>query len=358
VEEIKKDPLKFAREAIDSQMKSQRRPGDPPAEVPGASIEANFKPYQIVVDGQPGTRPIDSLLSNINELYNQLVLAAQNPAQAKQALDQVEVEIASLRANATRLPPPIKGWIDTIAKDAAVYVTASSLAQLRDGLTQNVTGPCQQIIQNRYPFAKSDRDVPMADFAKLFSPGGTIDRFFSAYLEPLVNHSGKIWVWKPNPNLTSKLSDTTLRHFQQAAEIRDAFFPTGGNAPNLGMEVKPLTLSGDAQTATLSINGATVVAQQGPSNAPANIQWPGAGAGEASIAMAPDLPDRPSKLERTGAWALFRLIDVGSPIQSGNVLTVSFVVFGRYVSYEFTSSSLTNPLNMPSLRQFGCPNGL
>ena len=95
-----------------------------------------------------------------------------------------------------------------------------------------------------------------------------------------------------------------------------------------------------------------------PPIAAANVAWPGAGAGEASITMAPDMPDRKSKLERTGAWALFRLIDAGSAIQSGNALKVSFVVFGREASYQFTSSSLINPLSMPSLRQFKCPNGL
>jgi type VI secretion system protein ImpL len=149
-----------------------------------------------------------------------------------------------------------------------------------------------------------------------------------------------------------------LVDFQHAAEIRDAFFPTGGTTPSLGFEVKPLTLSSDAQTATLSINSATVVAQQGAPNPASVVQWPGAGAGDASIVMAPDMPDRQSKLERTGAWALFRLVDAGSSIQSGNALKVSFVVFGREVSYQFTSSSLVNPLNMPALRQFKCPNGL
>jgi len=221
-----------------------------------------------------------------------------------------------------------------------------------------VTGPCQQIVANRYPFSKSDRDVPMADFARIFAPGGTIEKFFAANLERLVNRNGKTWVWIPNPNSSRRLSDTTLRQFQQAAEIRDAFFPTGGNVPNVSLEVKPLTLSSDAQTATLSINGANVVAQQGTPFAATTVQWPGAGAGAASILMAPDMPDRKSSLERTGAWALFRLIDAGSSIQSGNALKVSFVVFGREVSYQLTSSSLVNPLSMPALRQFKCPNGL
>jgi type VI secretion system protein ImpL len=346
-----------SREALDLAMKSQRKAGDPPAEVPGASIEANFKPFQILVDGDAGSRPIDALLANLNELYRQETLAADNPTQAKQALDQVEVQVASLRANVTRLPQPLAGMMDKVAKDASSDANASSIAQIADAMAEQVSAPCQQIAANRYPFAKSDRDVPMADFARLFAPGGVIDRFFSTNLAPLVNLTGKTWVWRPNPNMTRKLSDTTLREFQQAAEIRDAFFPTGGNQPNVSLEVKPLTLSSDAQTATLSINGATVVAQQGV-NAASTVQWPGAGAGAASIVMAPDMPDRKSNLERSGAWALFRLVEVGSPIQNGNAVKVSFVVGGREVSYQFTSASLNNPLSMPSLRQFKCPNGL
>jgi len=247
--------------------------------------------------------------------------------------------------------------MDKVASEAAAHANASSIAQISDAMAEQVSAPCQQVVANRFPFAKSDRDVPMADFARLFAPNGVIDRFFAANLAPLVNLTGKTWTWRPNPNMTRKLSDTTLREFQQAAEIRDAFFPTGGNQPNVGLEVKPLTLSSDAQTATLSINGATVVAQQG-ANAASTLQWPGAGAGAASIVMAPDMPDRKSNLERSGAWALFRLVDVGSAIQNGNAVKVSFVVGGREVSYQFTSASLNNPLTMPSLRQFKCPNGL
>ena len=346
------------REAINRAMKSQRKAGDPPAEVPGASIEAYFKPFQIIVDGQPGSRPIDNLLANLNGLYRQLVLAAGNPAQAMRALDQMDVEVASLRANVTRLPQPLAGMIDKVANDVSVAASANSITQIVEDMAQRVTGACQQVVANRYPFSKSDREVPVADFARLFSPGGVIDGFFSANLEPLVNRSGKTWVWKPNPDIPRKLSDTTLHEFQEAAEIRDLFFPTGGNAPSVSLEVKPLTLSCDARIATLSINGERIVAQQGAPFAAAYVQWPGAGASAASIVVAPDMPDRMSTLERTGAWALFRLIDAGSSIQSGNSLNVSFVIFGREVSYQFTSSSLVNPLSMPSLRQFNCPDGL
>lgn len=344
-------------EALSLAMKSQRRAGDAAPEVPGASIEANFKPFQVLVDGEAGQRPIDALLANLNELYRDLTLAATNPAQAKQAIDQVQVQVASLRSNVTRLPQPLAGMMDKVAKDVSGDANDTSVAQLSQALADQVTGACQQVTANRYPFAKSDRDVPMADFARMFAPGGVIDRFFSTNLAPLVNLSGKTWTWRPNPNLTRKLSDTTLRQFQEAAEIRDAFFPTGGNQPTVSLQVQPVTLSGEATGATLQINGASVASQQG-ANTPTALQWPGAGAGAASISLLPEMPDRISKLERSGAWALFRLLDAGSVLQRGNTVSASFVVGGREVSYQFSAASLNNPLSMPSLRQFKCPNGL
>ena len=196
--------------------------------------------------------------------------------------------MASLRANVTRLPQPLAGMIDRVAKDAAGDANASSIAQIAEAMAEDVTGPCQQIVANRYPFAKSDRDVPMADFAKLFAPGGVIDRFFSANLEPLVNRTGKTWVWRPNPNLTRKLSDTTL-----------AAIPAGGRNPRR-------VLSDRRRLAERHFRGEAADAEQRRADGDARdqwrrrsslnrarhsprptVQWPGAGAGEASIVMAP-----------------------------------------------------------------------
>ena len=42
----------------------------------------------------------------------------------------------------------------------------------------------------------------------------------------------------------------------------------------------------------------------------------------------------------------------------GDTINVGFVVGGRDVSYQFRAASLNNPLTLPALRQFKCPNGL
>ncbi len=135
-------------------------------------------------------------------------------------------------------------------------------------MAQEVTPQCLQITNGKYPFAPKGPDVPMADFARLFMPNGIIDKFSANSLGQLINMTGKTWAWKPPQGLTRKLSDTTLHQFQQAAEIRDAFFPTGGSLPNVNLEVKMLSLNANATSSTLTVNGgAPIVAQQTGSTA-------------------------------------------------------------------------------------------
>ena len=68
--------------------------------------------------------------------------------------------------------------IDKVAKDAAGDANASSHRANRrcDGSGRHRLLPAD----HRKPLSrsvKSDRDVPLADFAKLFAPGGVIDKF-------------------------------------------------------------------------------------------------------------------------------------------------------------------------------------
>ena len=56
-----------------------------------------------------------------------------------------------------------------------------------------MTAPCRQVVNNRYPFARSERDVPLGDFARIFAPGSVIDKFFSANLAALANTGARTW---------------------------------------------------------------------------------------------------------------------------------------------------------------------
>ena len=50
----------------------------------------------------------------------------------------------------------------------------------------------------RYPFVPgATNEIPLDDFARLFSPGGLIDGFFNTQLRPYVDTSGAKWT--PHP---------------------------------------------------------------------------------------------------------------------------------------------------------------
>ena len=52
---------------------------------------------------------------------------------------------------------------------------------------------CEAAVTGRYPFVPSlHNDIPLDDFARLFSPGGLLDAFFTTHLLPFVNTPGPI----------------------------------------------------------------------------------------------------------------------------------------------------------------------
>ena len=161
------------------------------------------------------------------------------------------------------------------------------------------------------------------------------------------------------------LSAATLREFQRAAEIRDAFFSTGGNMPLVTFAVAPLTLSGDAVRAKLDVNGSTVVTQQGV-NTPSTVTWPGPASPARTALVIEGTPagffgggTAPTTLaEKTGTWSLFRLVDSGSVLKQGDAVVVTLAAADRELSYRFTAATAQNPLALQALREFRCPNGI
>ena len=355
----------LARIGIELAMKkSESRAGAtfasaPARQIPGANIEAQFRPFHELVKGDPGKRPIDALIQNFYEVYQSLVLAATNPSQADRANANMQMQVVNLRANASRLPLPVARMVNAAVDDFEGDAAGNSLAQLNQMLNSTVTRACDAVISNRYPFAKdSERDVQMQDFARIFAPNGVIDRFFAQNLAPLADMSGKDWVWKEDTRLGRELSKATLKEFQRAAEIRDAFFPQGGVMPAVSLTVTPFSLNGAADMALLSLNGQVVQSTQ-VGGLPVTMQWPGSmSGGTVSITLTPEIPGRASAVLTEGGWAFMRLLEYGSVSQTSDGMRARFVIGGRDVVYTIQVGSVANPFFLPALTQFSCPSGL
>jgi type VI secretion system protein ImpL len=328
---------------------------------PGAAIEAAFKPFQQALEGDGGSRPIDAIIGNLNAINSSLQLMTVNPAQAQQATSALQVQVANLKNNALRLPKPFSDMMLQAAGAFEGDVANTTYAQLAQAFSNQVYPPCRDLASGRYPLAKNEsKEVPLADFGRLFGPNGYFDRFFNQNLATYADTSKRDWTWRQDSPVARLMSPEALRQFQRASQIRDAFFATGGNLPGFSLSVTPPTLPVAGLVAKLEIGGAAATSSNLPNPPPATMQWPGAG-GRTAVSLAPDPPTPgalPSEIVKSGQWALFRLLDSASVSPRANGLTANFIVGGRDVQFQIGSGSVYNPLLLPALREFKCPTAL
>lgn len=338
--------------------KSQSRAGagSSSAQNPGANIEAQFRSFQALVNGPAGRRPIDALTQNFRDIYQSLQLAADVPSQTERVNMNVQLQISTLRANVSRLPKQLARMVTATADEFDGNVAETSLANLNQMLDQTVTRTCEEVVAGRYPFASNGpEDIAMADFAKLFAPGGLMDRFFAQNLASLIDMTGQDWSWKQDARFGRDLSKSTLKNFQLAAEIRNAFFPSGGSVPSVSVTFTPFSLHGDADTAVLDVDGQIVQSNQA-GNAPSTVTWPsGMASASASLSLMPEMPGRESAIRFDGPWALKRLLDKAEVTSTGGNIEARFVIGGRDVAYTIQTNSDPNPLFLAALTGFSCP---
>ena len=343
--------------------KSQRRAGSaggtsaPEPVIPGASIEAQFGEWHKLLDALGGAgRPIDGLLGNLDSVRQNLVIAAgYNASQAAAILPQ---QIGLLRSTASRLPTPLARMVNEAVEDFEGDAANTTIAQLNQDLTNQVTRMCEDIISGRYPFGgPGSRQVPMAQFARLFAPDGIMDRFFLQNLAQHANMAGDDWTWGEDSQIGDRLSLGALKQFQRASRIRDAFFPAGGPNPELEITVSQESAHDQVRQAVLEVNGQVITTRQ-VGNLPQTVKWPGPG-GSSTLQFLPGLAGRASSIQfDQGPWAFMQFVRSGSPRQVGDATMVRYTIGGRYVSYAIRANALYNPFTLRELSEFKCPTGL
>jgi type VI secretion system protein ImpL len=329
---------------------------------PGAYIEAQFKPFHQVVEGDGSRRLIDTILGDLTAINNSLQTIVLNPAQEQQATAALRSQVAQFKNDALRMPNPFNNMLLQSANSFENTIANDQYRQIRDEFQKSVYGPCQSLATNRYPLDHGARaEIGLADFGRLFGGYGYFDGFFKKYLEPYADTSQREWRWRQDNPVAKQMSAETLRQFQRAAQIRDAFFPTNGNVPSVSLTVTPPALPGTGLMAKLEINGIAVSSSNQPNPAPVAVQWPGAG-GKTAVSLSQDPPvagAQPSELSGgTGQWALFRLLDRASKSARPNGIVASWIVGGRDVPFQFGTGTVFNPLQLPALAEFKCPTTL
>ena len=218
---------------------------------PGATIEAQFKPFHAVLEGDSTRRPIDSVIANLNDIAQNLTLIVENPQLTAQATASLQTQVAALRNNASRMPPPFSDMLRGAAAEFEGSIAASTAGQLLQTLRDQVTPVCQQTDHQSLSVRPRQQSGSAARrlLPSCSAPNGIMDKFFTQFLAPYADTSRPEWAWRKESPVGRSLSPDTLKQFQNAAYIRDAFFQTGGNVPMVSLSVQPPVIAGAGASA-------------------------------------------------------------------------------------------------------------
>ncbi|AUB81496.1 type VI secretion system membrane subunit TssM [Candidatus Thiodictyon syntrophicum] len=329
------------------------------ASAPEAAVTRHFAWLQGLVDTAGGNAaPLDKTLETVGQLGLHLsaVDAAATSGRGPLTLGTGK-EIQAAKQAAAAQHPVVAGVLGTLAQDSATLVAGGARVQLNNLWTATPLPFCREAIQGRYPVEPgSRRDTTLADFGRLFGPGGLLDAFFKDHLAPLVDSSRRPWRWT---NADLGIPTAVLAQFQRAEVIREAFFAGGGKTPAVEFELTPTSLDRLATQFTLDLGGQVLDYRQGPRK-PQTLKWPAPeGLGRARITFTGIDGKTPGQTEE-GPWAWFRLLDRArlQATAQPELFRLVFTLSGFSASFDLRATSVRNPFDLKELRGFSCPERL
>lgn len=331
-------------------------------------VDSRFAALREVVTGvadiqnsNAGSRPqkLDTVLSLLNEYYNQLMIA--DNALAANTLPPKIDAAEKIRLEAAKMPAPLKNILLDLTTQGARKLNLASGEVLSRQMEAMIGGNCRNVIDGRYPFVASNQEVSADDFNRVFASGGLLDDFFNKQLASQVDVTTNPWRYKQTEGNSAPLPGPNLEPFQQAKRIREAFFQEpGARKMSWSMDIKVVELDPTITDLIIDIDGQSQRYMHGPVR-PLHINWPGPRNGSmAEITANPRIRQDSSTIITNGPWALFRLLNQGRVISSmsDSRHLVEFRFDGRRVVLEITSSVDFNLQNVNNpLHGFTCPQG-
>ena len=330
----------------------------PAGPLPGQYVNDEFEPLHALVNGAGGQPPaLDGLMADLRALYQGLNALQAGDGTIPPALAEA---IQKLNEASGSLPDPIGAIAAEVMASTAALGAGDARNQVNEVYLTTLQGLCEQALAGRFPFERtSQNDVTLNAFATIFAPSGMLDTFFQQNLAQYADTSKKPWTWK-DAAAPLNLSIPALQQFERAAEIRRVFFALGA-APKAQFYVTPDVMSETINRAVLTIDGQQLSYSFGP-NAPVQMTWPGPpdATPGASIEFTPLIDGQPNRLSYQGPWGWFHMLDAAEvqPGETSDTLKAIISAGNRSATYDVRADGVTNPFNMPELREFRCPTTL
>jgi type VI secretion system protein ImpL len=331
-------------------------------------LETAFEPYNQQVRAVADRPvPINATLASLKNLHDYLMQIGSAPNVGGQAISEQAKRFAgggidplqAAKMEFDRLPGPIAASLTGLTSSGSEQIKNDAKGQLNTMLKTSVELPCKAALTARYPFTRnSPQDVLIADFAKIFAANGVVDQFFNANLKSFIDTTTVVWT-EFSSDKALGVSAETVKQFQMAAKIRDAFFPAGGTVPQVQFELKPVALDSRIGTFRLSIEGQELVYRHGPEQL-TKFQWPGTNSSAGVRVVFEALDGGQVSRSKDGTWALFRLFDEFNiePTALPDRFFLNIQIDSYTARFELRATSVNNPFGIRDYQSFRCPEGL
>ncbi len=295
---------------------------------------------------------LDELLAMLGKLAPQL--AAFEDA-IKRNVAGVPPSLGELAALLPQLPEPVRTWMQQLHADAATHLAGLQREALSQHVRREVLPICTQSIAGRYPLVRASREeVSRPDFVRMFGANGVLDAAFRRHLANWVDTRTQPWSYRGSDDTRGESTDS-LRQFQRARIVRDAYFRDDGKVLGASLQWRLIELDAGIRQFTVEIDGQGL--RFAPdTKAPAGILWPGPDGDAGVRVQVQGAAGSPSTFAFSGAWGLLRLLDRARvEVVDSNRIIAMFDVEGRRARFEIASRGGPNPLRLSALDQFECP---
>lgn len=329
----------------------------------GKSVERHFaRLNELSKKSSSGAAPVDQIITDLGALYSNMADLASTSNSGAAAIDMAKRGsgsadvIAKIQRQSARLPEPLNALVEGLASGSQGLIMGGVRSQLNRMLKTEVSQLCKSSIDGRYPVSKSSRiDITLTDFGRFFSKGGVMDQFFQTHLEAFVDTSRSQWRVISQNKKSVGISASTLKQFQYAAKIREVFFQSGGEIPQVKFELKPIFLDAKASKFWINIEDQQTNYRHGPTRS-TQFNWPGKNPGLVRFGFE-TLDGKQVSGSTEGGWAWFKLLDKMKVSKStGNAYMITFKLNGLTAKYELRANSVLNPFSFTELANFQCPN--
>lgn len=350
------EALRKGQQALRGALGAQAASTGAPGERIESIVDDEFRQLRAMITAPEGGKPpIEGLIARLQEL--QVLLTSMDAALKAKTPPPSSPLPTQLKVEGSNSPEPVRSLLDSLGSASANITRIQLRSALSDRVRSEIGEFCNQAINGRYPFDPNGaREVTPADFAQLFGPGGRFERM-QAELNPYIDTSVRPWRFRAVDGIPLGSDQGTLPQFQRAQAIREAFFSTGGQLPGVRLMMKPLEMDTRLREFLLDVDGQLVRYDHGP-QIPVEVKWPGPkGTGVVRVTVQ---PAGGTGMVNDGPWALFKLFErvAVTPGVAPEKFKATFDIDGRKATFEVTNSSVRNPLRMPELKAFQCPNGL